>query len=79
LGGNIVKIRFALEGKESVFKVESNDLKELVQQIEQEIRRIASEESHQIRNEQFLTSAVCEAVCNDAYSEEIDLGELGGI
>jgi len=72
----MMRVRFSLEGTEHNVEIESNDLKELVQQIEKEIRRMASDQSCQIKNEQFLTSAICEAICNDAYSEELELGEL---
>ena len=72
-----MRVKFSLEGKENRFEVESDDLKELVSKIEERILRLASESGLKIKNEQFLTSAICEAVCNDAYSEEIDLNEIG--
>lgn len=74
----MMRVRFALKGKENTFEIESDGLKELVFKIREEVLRLASEPGLRIKNEQFLTSAICEAVCNDAYSEEIDLGELAG-
>ena len=73
-----MRIRFTLEGKENGFEIESEDLSELVYKITETITSKATESGLKIKNEQFLISAICEAVCNDAYSEEINLGELGG-
>ena len=73
-----MKLKFSLNGTENSVNVESNDLKDLVYNIEKEILRIGSEKSSQVKNEQFLISVICEALCRDADSEEIDLGELAG-
>jgi len=73
-----MKLKFSLNGAENSMNVESNDLKELVYNVEKEILRIASEKNSQVKDEQFLISMICEALCRDADSEEIDLGELAG-
>lgn len=73
-----MRVRFTLRGKENAVYVESNDLKELVYEAENELIRMVSEKDLKIKNEQFLVSKICEVVCQDAFSEDLELGELVG-
>ena len=72
-----MKFKFALQGNETTVSVESEDLKDLVYKTEKEILRVAAEKGSQIRNKQFLVSTICEGLCRDADSTEVDIGELG--
>lgn len=71
-----MRIKFSFKGTEATTDITSDDLKDLVYKIESEVLRLVSESSTKVEDEKYLVSAICEAICCDADSEEIDLGEL---
>ena len=71
-----MRVKFSIHGKETLTVIESDDLKDLVHKVESEVLRLVSESNAKVKSEQYLISQICEAICCDADSEEIDLGEL---
>ena len=75
-----MRFTFTLNGREHAVDVESEDLRELVYEVERRIREIASRSNVALNPEkdEYLLSLICEAICGNVESDVVTLGELGG-